>query len=291
MKGRVTVANTYILSKIWYLAEVDPPHRADVKRINRMIFRFIWGHNGEFVNRATMFLPPFRGGLGVINIENRVAAMQGKHVQQTVGDEKAKWKNLAKYWCALSLRELAPALLRKNTPLCDSTPKFYKMVLKNFRENKHLVADWEKLTLRSYLASMLDSQRTKPKVERNYPDGRWQESWKNLLCAKLKNSAISLNFRVVHNVLRTGYRLHKQTNQNAQCPHCGQLETLEHVFVDCTAVNPVGAWLCYRLSSLINRLVPQNSFTLIRSLFPIQKPQTTVHKLIRITMVSQTTTG
>lgn len=282
MKGRVTVANTYILSKMWYLAEVDPPQRGEVKRINRLIFPFIWGHKGEFVDRATMFLPPSRGGLGVINIEDRVAAMQGIHVKQTVGNEVAKWKTLARYWCALSFQKIAPALLRKNTPLCDTAPEFYTNVIKHFRENKHVVADWEKINLKTYLASILEFRETKPKVERDRPGKCWKVAWKNTLCAGLINSQTSLNFKVAHNVLPTGYRLRKTTKSNGGCPHCGQLETLLHVFVDCSVVKPVAKWLSDYMGGPNNRHVPLDPDTVLFSLFAIQKPAKAVKRLTQI---------
>ncbi len=283
MLGRVTVANTHILSKIWYLAEIDPPQKREIKQINRLIFRFIWGHNGEFVARATMFLPPSRGGLGVINIEDRVAAMQGIHVSKTVSNETAKWKALARYWCAISLRAIAPALLRNNTPLCSAAPEFYKSVLKNFKENKHLVADWRKNNLKAYLAAILESRKTEPKVERDCPDKRWPAAWKNTLCAKkLKNSQISLNFKIAHNVLPTGYRLRRSSHDNGDCPHCGRMETLQHVFLDCSVVRPVRAWLSDYLGSLNNRPVHVDSDTMILSLFETQIQQKPLQQMTRV---------
>ncbi len=71
------------------------------------------------------------------------------HVRQTVSNEAAKWKALARYWCAFSLRGIAPAL-------CDTALEFYKSVLQNYRKNSKLVADWEKISLKQEVLRYTD---------------------------------------------------------------------------------------------------------------------------------------
>ena len=58
MKGKVAVVNIFILSKLWYTAEVIPPPKDIIKKIDRVIFTFLWGSKTEHVSRISMFLPP-----------------------------------------------------------------------------------------------------------------------------------------------------------------------------------------------------------------------------------------
>ena len=47
MKGKAAVVNNFILSKLWYTAEVIPPPKDIIRKINRVIFIFLWGHTTE----------------------------------------------------------------------------------------------------------------------------------------------------------------------------------------------------------------------------------------------------
>ncbi len=116
MKGRVTVANQYLLSKIWYAAEIVPPRKEHIAKINSHIFKFVWGHKTEYVSRDTMFLPPSKGGLGILHMESKMAAMHCLHIGDMISDKEAKWISLAVYWCGHSVRSVAPALPRRNAP-------------------------------------------------------------------------------------------------------------------------------------------------------------------------------
>ena len=244
MKGRVTVTNNHILSKIWYLAQILLPSKRVTAKINKLIFPFIWENGIELVNRETMSLPPASGGMGVIDIATRVKTLQGAHLANLISGKGGKWRVLAHYWCGLSLWSVAPSLARGNQPLCHSQPSFYRSVLQNFRENKNAVTDWHSFDKKEYTANLLGLKHIQPRITKKYPGKNWSSIWERTLCARLTNKQISFNFKVVHNVLPTGSRLQKRGVDPGRCPHCSEIETLEHIFTNCKMVKPVAQWLC-----------------------------------------------
>jgi len=279
MKGKVTVVNNFILSKLWYLAEVIPPPKNRVKLINRLVFQFIWGMKTEYVNRETLHLLPSKGGLGVIDIKSKVVTLQGIHVGNIVSGKKAKWKSLARYWCGFSLRDIAPELAHNNTPHCFTRPKFYISVLKNFRENTDNVADWKNIKHQNYLASLMEARETKPRVERGYPGKDWATVWKRSLCYTLTNRQFCFNFKMIHNVLPTGSRLRRQSKDRGLCPYCNFPETRDHIFALCKKTKPVGVWLSNYLGSLLNKHVSPDIDTIVFSLFPQPQSKRLEHKV------------
>ena len=64
-----------------------------------------------------------------------------------------------------------------------------------------------KIKLKTLLASIMESRKTEPKVQRDCPGMIWVTIWKRTLYTKLTNKQITLNFKTVQGVLPTGNRL------------------------------------------------------------------------------------
>ena len=56
-----------MLSKIRYIAHTYPLTKAFTKKINKVIFQYIWGGRYEPIRRTTIYRPKNEGGLAVIN--------------------------------------------------------------------------------------------------------------------------------------------------------------------------------------------------------------------------------
>ena len=54
---RVIYANTCLLSKLWYVAHVYPLTGEHSKKVNTIIFQYIWGGRYEPIKRATIYRP------------------------------------------------------------------------------------------------------------------------------------------------------------------------------------------------------------------------------------------
>ncbi len=104
-----------------------------------------------------MFLPPSEGGIGVLHIESKMAAIQCLHIGDMISNKEAKWIPLAVYWCGHSIRSAAPALPRRNAPNSFQRPKFYQQVMGNFREHRDHVGGLGKAKIKNRFAQWLSS--------------------------------------------------------------------------------------------------------------------------------------
>ena len=186
--------------------------------------------------------------MGVFDFVSRLAALRLVHVGDLVSRGPAKWKVLASYWCGFSLRHVAPEMARLTLPHSDRLSPFYHSVLSSFRSYGDRVADWTKVKLRPLYPIILGCLETEPRVQKERPHLPWDSIWKRTLCTKkTSNKFASLNFKIVHRILPTGFRLRRQSSDSGNCPHCGVLEDTKHIFVDCITVRPAGQWLGQRL--------------------------------------------
>ena len=186
-----------------------------------------------------------------MGIESKVAAIQGVHIGNIVSDKQVKWRSLAEYWCGIPFRESLP--LKNSVPHSDARPEFYNSVVKTYKKYRGDVPDWTKVKQKTLYQTILEARQTKPKVERDHPGKDWATIWKRTLCTTLTNKQITLNFKIVHSVLPTGNILRKRSKDPDTCPHCTQIETIKHLFTECSVVKPVGAWLSNYLGVLITQ--------------------------------------
>ena len=224
--------------------------------------------------------PPSQGGLGVMDIESKVATMQGIHIGNIVSEKQTKWRVLAEYWCGTVLRGIIP--FKNNVPHSDARPEFYNSVIRVYRKHRDDVPDWFKTKSKTLYPVILEARETKPKVERDHTGKDWATIWKRTLCTKLTNKQITLNFKIVHSVMPTGNRLRKYSQDPGTCPHCTQMETIKHLFTECSVVKPVGTWLNHST-------VTADEDALIYSLFrspPSKKIEATMVRALTIFRMS-----
>lgn len=71
-KSRIGIVKTFILSKLMFLATVFPPPESSVTKINKMCVKLIWGNNREVTKRELIYKSTEFGGLGAIEIGNKL---------------------------------------------------------------------------------------------------------------------------------------------------------------------------------------------------------------------------
>jgi hypothetical protein len=55
-------ANTYVLSKLWYMSQVVPPENAQIARLKTALESFLWADHLYRVERKQLWLSKARGG-------------------------------------------------------------------------------------------------------------------------------------------------------------------------------------------------------------------------------------
>ena len=101
------IINTFALSGLWYTGSVVPLPAWAEKKINQIIFDFLWSGKNEQIKREVCYLPYELGGLKVVNVALKCKALLAKSVVFITDDQyKAKWVYLARYFIGRDLGKL-----------------------------------------------------------------------------------------------------------------------------------------------------------------------------------------
>ena len=100
LRGKVILLNSVTLSKIWYLASVLPMPNWAFTKIEKIIFKFLWGDTGnEPIKRQTLYLPIHKGGLGLLHPKHQSQALRLKLFFKIVDPNRTElWIFYARYW-------------------------------------------------------------------------------------------------------------------------------------------------------------------------------------------------
>lgn len=88
LRGRVTIVNTLILSKVWYCLRLLHPTQAFLKTVQSLIYGFVWKKKVPLVAYNQLCLPVYKGGLGVINPAKQVMNLQVRHLRHLFNTEE-----------------------------------------------------------------------------------------------------------------------------------------------------------------------------------------------------------
>ena len=101
----MALLNSTILSQIWYLSCLIPMPNWALKKIEKIIFTFLWSDKGpELIKRTTIYLPNHRGGLGLLHPKHQGEALLLKYFSKIVDPRlNETWLFYARYWLARRL--------------------------------------------------------------------------------------------------------------------------------------------------------------------------------------------
>lgn len=77
---RVWFVNSFVLSKLWYTAQIFPPKNVHLAKIKSALGMFIWHNNMFKLDRRQLFLPFEKGGLGLHDPEAKCKALFLKNI-------------------------------------------------------------------------------------------------------------------------------------------------------------------------------------------------------------------
>ena len=101
------IINTLALSGLWYTGSVVPLAVWAEKKINQIIFDFLWSGKNKQIKREVCYLPYELGGLKVVKVALKCKALLAKSaVFITDSQYKAKWVYLARYFISRNLGRL-----------------------------------------------------------------------------------------------------------------------------------------------------------------------------------------
>ena len=111
LRGKAKLVNVMILSKIWYISTISPPPPFYINRLEKLVFSFIWNKHRnsskvEFLKRDTLYLAPKDGGIGLVNIRNKIDSLMLSQILKVFLGDSATWISYAKNISPLHLENL-----------------------------------------------------------------------------------------------------------------------------------------------------------------------------------------
>ena len=97
-KGKIVILKTFILSRLVYTANVIncPPDM--LKKLEKLMFDFLWGSPAARVRKSDVVKDISNGGLNMIDLKTYFDSINLKWVCKLMDDSKGKWKCFFEYW-------------------------------------------------------------------------------------------------------------------------------------------------------------------------------------------------
>lgn len=149
---RSWILNTFILSKLWYVAQVFPPRNSHLAKIKSLVGRFLWKTSIFRIARDQLYLPFHKGGINLVDPESKCKALFIRNVIKENDDGVEDEEYLLKYPQKGQLTRNAKEWLEmaeevKGNSWSDSTKLLYDFFLSKLNiivscEMKHPEVDW-----------------------------------------------------------------------------------------------------------------------------------------------------
>ena len=141
MIGRIQITKSILIPQITYIISVLPMPNDTIKRIEQLLYKFVWDNKPEKIKRKTMIKTYEDGGLKMIDLYSHVKTIQSKWVLKLLENDHSgdqQWKILPQFYYNKFGADLFIFNLNldnlKNLPNYDSIPLFYQEVLKAWND-------------------------------------------------------------------------------------------------------------------------------------------------------------
>ena len=264
-RGRALIINTLGLSTFWYLGSICTIPPTTIKQINHIVFPFVWNKKREWVSRSSLTQSPHQGGLGVVDVNRKLSSLAILWVKRFLTGTDHPWKYFFRYFLRRTmLAEPVERIFTQKTigeATLRTLPIFYRGVVQawlDIKGNKTNSA-WvvprteptpdtplEHLTACIAYRQLSYLQLTPPRCVTKHPSVEWPTVWSNLNHLRFTRPALDTSWLICHGVLPTAARLIAFNMTVSPLCHCGQNETLQHLFYHCPLTQDLINWF-YRL--------------------------------------------
>lgn len=224
---KVWYVNTFILSKLWYLAKIYPPTNKHLAKIKSLVGMFLWKNNVFRVDRRQLYLDTDQGGLGLIDPESKCKALFIQNIinQNNVTGNRNDEQYLLNFKFLQRLTRngkewIEQAKIMQATHAMDSTYQIYRV--------------------------FLGQQMYTPRVEEVYPDVNWQILWKNISSSFLSTPDRSKLYLLLNDLIANKQKMFQYgigRIENDLCDVCNEPDSNFHRLRTCHAGQEVRHWV------------------------------------------------
>ena len=233
---RIIVCKTFLLNKLWYVANFMKMDEKYVSEIEKMIYTFIWNGAIEMISRRTLILPYERGGLAMMSVRARLETIQYSQFRNIVLNKHTLEYQLGVFWLKFALRDfqlenfnIIPGGLEKERP------DIYVEIIKAADRVHEIYSDKKKtLKIKSseIYKSLLGKYEKEPKIQTLNPGIDWKEVFKMNQFACRDSTIRSFNYKFLYDAIPCNQRFNNR--EKVKCYFCNsKTETTAHVFTEC----------------------------------------------------------
>ena len=262
LQQRVAVAQTFALSKLWYVAQVLPLPQAVLKKIESSLSSFIFKGRHERLKLEEIENTVKEGGLGLTCVATKAECLLLRQSLRILARTEENCFRHAGYWLGHALEEPFPQLKIMGPVNTQTDPRF------PLHQTMLLVLQ-EGLWRQEYDPSKLNEASTKkiyegraayvippPKIQEKYPHVDFPALVYPRLCYNiLEGESKDTLFSLVNNIFYNKERMFQQgrlQDPSCQLPECqGRIQDREHIFTSCFLVAEAWVWLRSRLLRLL----------------------------------------
>lgn len=235
LQQKVTLLNTFLCSKMWYIGAQLAPSAAHLAKVTATIRRYLFRGMDATVPMQQLARNREDGGVKLhLPAFKCQALLVNRHMHEIE-----------------SLPHYSSLLHQANPPRANDIADLpcLKIILNNyptlpFQIHQHPSAD----LINRFLIERTD----RPKVEVENPNTNWRQVWKNISARALSSVERStlyiwVNQKIPHRRLLSRMR----RTDGDQCTHCAAaVETVQHKFFDCPRVNEATRLLQQKLAAI-----------------------------------------
>ncbi len=264
---KITLCNTFILSKAWYIAAILPITNKWTAKITSQIGMFLWRGRPIRVGFQQLTLPKIKGGLGLNapgekakalflssflkNSKNNIFIAQFFHIQNPPHPNTMPKIPFLKY----ALTELCYVPMETTQNLDPPKPKFlYSLFFSRFSTVEPL------------------------------PQKNWKKIWKNIQNKQLPSKSRDFWYVLVNNKLPLRTTLYRQERvASPTCQECNQQpETLEHKFAKCIYCRELWTFIQQKIYSISSKRYKFEDLAFPENLVGIRRIKTKTLKFFAI---------
>ena len=94
LKGKITIIKTLILPQINFLFSMIHIPELVLKRLDNLLFDYLWNSKPAKIKRSTIIAPISEGGMGMIDVFNIHHASKISWIKRLYNPDSAKWKSI-----------------------------------------------------------------------------------------------------------------------------------------------------------------------------------------------------
>ena len=262
LQQRIWYVHSYVLSKVWYVAQILPAKIKHIDTIKRIVASIIW--------KGELFRIPFNimckqkneGGYELISIKEKCNALYCKEILRSITDDNTFSTHWIKYWINEFSVQNPPnnigaltkyPLVYHSLNLCIYNEYMQKILLaeEEDEEEEGTAREIQKSTTKAIYESFMDKQFVTSRLCIQNPNVKWKQVWKNVHGKFFPNKISSTWYKVIYNIYPTRQRLYNiNLASTPLCTTCCLEDTILHRLTSCIKISDIWDWMKHKIGMI-----------------------------------------